>query len=148
VPNIQGSESTSSANFTSESSPPNDSSLSTAQTFTGTIPETFSSFVNQQRALVTEDDTDNEPLFDINTVTLPLAARRVPAQTTRLPLLKLATELFDFSNTNWVAAVRSAQEDSFDKELEFYELLDLDAEGDDDIDTINNTTEQVLGFEY
>ena len=37
-----------------------------------------------------------------------------------------------------------------DKELEFYELLDLDAEGDDDIqvDTIDNTTEQVLGFEY
>jgi hypothetical protein len=49
-----------------------------------------------------------------------------------------------------VAAVRSAQEDSFDKELEFYELLDLDAEGEDDIDTIDNTTGQVqvLGFEY
>ena len=65
--------------------------------------------------------------------------------TTRLPLLKL-TELFDFDNTHWAAAVRSAQEDSFEKELEFYKLLDLDAEGEDDLD-IDNTTEQVLGFE-
>jgi hypothetical protein len=32
------------------------------------------------------------------------------------------------------AAVKSAQEDSFDKELEFYELLELDADGEDDID--------------
>ena len=62
-------------------------------------------------------------------------------------MLKLVTELFDFSNTHWLAVVRSAQEDSFDKELEFYALLDLDAEGEDDID-IDITTEQVLGFEY
>jgi len=89
---------------------------------------------------VTEDDTDNEPLFDMDT----LPAHR-PAQTTRLPLLKL-TELFDFNNTHWVAAVRSTQEDSFEKELEFYELLDLDAEGEEDMD-VDNTTEQVLGFE-
>ena len=45
-----------------------------------------------------------------------------------------------------MATVQSEQEDSFDKELEFYELLDLDAEGENDID-IDNTTEQVLGFE-
>ena len=54
-------------------------------------------------------------------------------QTTRLPLLKLA-EVFDFSNTHWVESVQSAQEKSFEKELEFYELLDLDAEGEDDTD--------------
>ena len=90
--------------------------------------------------MVTEDNTDNEPLF--NTNTLPT---RGAGQTTRLPLLKL-TELFDFSNTHWVEAVRSAQEYSFEKELEFYELLDLDAEGEDDMD-IDITTEQILGFE-
>ena len=101
---------------------------------------TFSSFVNQQRELVTEDDTDSEPLFD---GTFP--SHRPAAQTTRLPLLKL-TELFDFDNTHWAAAVRSAQEDSFEKELEFYKLLDLDAEGEDNLD-VDNTTEQVLGFE-
>ena len=41
-------------------------------------------------------------------------------QTTRLPLLKLA-EVFDFnnSNTHWVESVQSAQEKSFEKELEF-----------------------------
>lgn len=100
----------------------------------------FSSFVNQQQELVAEDDTDSEPLFN---GTLP--SHRPAAQTTRLPLLKL-TELFDLDNPHWAAAVRSTQEDSFDKELEFYELLDLDAEGEDDLD-VDNTTEQVLGFE-
>ena len=55
-------------------------------------------------------------------------------QTTRLSLLKLA-EVFDFSNTQWVESVQSAQENSFEKELEFYELLDLDAEGEDDVDS-------------
>ena len=44
-------------------------------------------------------------------------------QTTRLSLLKLA-EVFDFSNTHWVESVQSAQENSFETELEFYELLD------------------------
>ena len=68
-------------------------------------------------------------------------------QTTRLTLLKLA-EVFDFSNTHWLESVQSAQENSFEKELEFYELLDLDAEGEDDGSMdIDNTTEQVLGFE-
>ena len=73
------------------------------------IPETFSSFVYQQRELVTEDDTvtDNEPLFGINILPLAASSRRGPVQTTRLPLLKL-TEVF---NTHWAAAVRSAQED-------------------------------------
>ena len=33
------------------------------------------------------------------------------------------------------------------KELEFYELLDLDADGEYDID-VDNTTEQVLGFDF
>ena len=60
-----------------------------------TISETFSGFANQQRAPVTED-TDNAPPFDINI----LPARRGPAQTTRLPLFKLVTELFNFSNTH------------------------------------------------
>ena len=45
-----------------------------------------------------------------------------------------------------LAAVWCAQEDSFEKELEFYELLNLDTEGEDDLD-IDNTTEQVLGFQ-
>ena len=98
--------------------------------------------------MVTEDDTDNEPLFGINILPLTASSRRGPVQTTRLPLLKL-TEVFNFDNTHRAAAVRSAhwQEDSFDKELEFYELLDLDADGEYDID-VDNTTEQVLGFDF
>ena len=98
--------------------------------------------------MVTEDDTDNEPLFGINILPLTASSQRGPVQTTRLPLLKL-TEVFNFDNTHRAAAVRSAhwQEDSFDKELEFYELLDLDADGEYDID-VDNTTEQVLGFDF
>ena len=63
------------------------------------VPETFRSFVDQQRSLVTEDNTDDEPLF--NTSTLPTHGM---GQTTRLPLLKLA-EVFDFSNTHWLESV-------------------------------------------
>jgi len=42
--------------------------------------------------------------------------------------------------------VQCAQENSFEKDLKFYELLDLDAEAEDDMD-IDNTTKQVVGFE-
>ena len=94
---------------------------------------TFSSFVNQQQELVVEDDIDSKLPFD---GTLP--NHRPAAQTTRLPLLKL-TKLFDFNNTHWATPVRSAQEDSFEKELEFYELLDLDTEGEDDLDVADTT---------
>ena len=127
---------------TSSTNPPPSTNDSTSESSAAPDPqvsETFRSFVDQQRSLVTEDNTDDEPLFNTNT----LPAR---GQTTRLPLLKL-TEVFDFSNMHWVEAVRSAQENSFEKELEFYELLDLDAEGEDDSMDIDNTTEQVLGFE-
>ena len=145
-PSLNSMESSSQGDH-AEGSTSSDDSTSLPNIFTSTSSEspdlqgsTFSSFVNQQWELVTEDDTDSEPLFD---GTLP--SHRPAAQTTRLPLLKL-TELFDFNNTHWAAAVRRAQEDSFEKELEFYELLDLDAEGEDDLD-VDNTTEQVLGFE-
>ena len=85
------------------------------------------SFVDQQRPLVTEDNTDDETLF--NTNTLPTHGM---GQTTRLPLLKLDETL--------VESVQSAQENLSEKELEFYELLDLDM-------NIDNTAEQVLEFE-
>ena len=43
------------------------------------ITETFSSFVYQQRELVTEDDTDNEPLFGINILPLAASSRHGPS---------------------------------------------------------------------
>ena len=81
------------------------------------VPETFKSFVDQQRSLVTEDNTDDEPLFNTNTLLICGMG-----QTARLLLLKLA-EVFNFSNTQWVESVQSAQDNSgsFEKELEFYE---------------------------
>ena len=55
-----------------------------------------------------------------------------PTNVPKLPLLKLDETL--------VESVQSAQENLSEKELEFYELLDLDM-------NIDNTTEQVLEFE-
>ena len=55
---VQASPSESSTNSTSQSpTAPGDPQVST-------VPETFRNFVDQQRTLVTEDDTDNEPLSD------------------------------------------------------------------------------------
>ena len=53
-----------------------------AESEASAIPETLSSFVYQQRELVTEDDTDNEPLFGINILPLAASSRRGPVQTT------------------------------------------------------------------
>jgi len=102
-------------------------------------PETFRGFVEQQRARVADDDTDNEPLFDMSILGPSLA------HSTRLPLIPL-TNLFDFTNQHWLSIVRQAQESTFDKELEFYELLDLDADGEEEQIDIDDSTEQILSF--
>ena len=80
------SSSTSSTNVPSST---NNSTFESSAAPDPQVPETFRSFVDQQRSLVTEDNTDDEPLF--NTNTLPI--RGGMGQTTRLPLLKLAEVL-------------------------------------------------------
>ena len=45
--------------------------------------------------------------------------------------IKLA-ELFDFSNTMWIDITRRTCMKSLDEELELYELVDMDAEGEAD----------------
>ena len=67
------------------------------------------------------------------------------AHSTQLPLIPL-TNLFDFTNQHWLSIVRQAQESTFDKELEFYELLDLDADGEEEQIDIDDSTEQILSF--
>jgi hypothetical protein len=63
-----------------------------------------------------------------------------------MALLKI-TVVFKFLYTHWAAAVRRAQEleDSFEKICIFLNLLDMDEEGEDDMD-IRYITEQVLGL--
>lgn len=51
----------------------------------------------------------------------------------------LLKNLFDFSNAYWVRADARISKRSLDNELELYQLLDLDAEGDlDDFDAADN----------
>ena len=57
------------------------------------------------------------------------------AAATKVPL----SELFDFSNAYWKKADSRISKRSIDDELELYQMLDLDAEGDiDDFDAADN----------
>ena len=58
--------------------------------------------------------------------------------TRRVEKIKLA-ELFDFSNTMWIDITQRTCMKSLDKELELYELVDMDAEGEaDDGDVVDD----------
>jgi len=55
------------------------------------------------------------------------------------------SQLFDFSNNAWTNILTKHTQHSMEEELALYELLDLDAEGEDDVDVeFDETTEQVL----
>jgi hypothetical protein len=91
----------------------------------------FRFLVQQEVEAVTLDDLDNDPLFD------------APGFTT-YPLTPIS-RLFDFSNKTWSAILSRHAQHSFDEELALYELLDLDAAGEDDADVdIDETTAQIL----
>ena len=55
-------------------------------------------------------------------------------------------KLFDFTQKHWVDTFSKSAVRSFDEELELYELLDLDAAGEDDIanDLDEDTVEALL----
>ena len=55
-------------------------------------------------------------------------------------------KLFDFTQKHWVDTFSKSAMRSFDEELELYELLDLDAAGEDDIanDLDEDTAEALL----
>ena len=52
-------------------------------------------------------------------------------------------ELFDFSKTHWKTLYSKTALRSFDEELQAYKLLDLDAQGEDDVD-VDDVTASVL----
>ncbi|KIK96851.1 hypothetical protein PAXRUDRAFT_137546 [Paxillus rubicundulus Ve08.2h10] len=56
------------------------------------------------------------------------------------PLEKIKlTQLFNFSDTTWTEIIRKMSMKSLDEELEFYELVEMDAEGKaDDVDIAND----------
>ena len=52
--------------------------------------------------------------------------------------------LFDFNKVHWQKVVGEAMKNSFDKELKLFELLDLDANGEDAEVNIDDMTEDIL----
>ncbi|KIK79922.1 hypothetical protein PAXRUDRAFT_159984, partial [Paxillus rubicundulus Ve08.2h10] len=47
--------------------------------------------------------------------------------------------LFNFSDTTWTEIIQKMSMTSLDEELEFYELVEMDAEGEaDDVDIAND----------
>ncbi|KAF8838092.1 hypothetical protein BDN67DRAFT_955674 [Paxillus ammoniavirescens] len=58
--------------------------------------------------------------------------------TPTLEKIKL-TQLFNFSDTTWTEIIQKMSMKSLDEELEFYELVEMDAEGEvDDVDIAND----------
>ncbi|KAG9310748.1 hypothetical protein JVU11DRAFT_9354 [Chiua virens] len=53
--------------------------------------------------------------------------------------------LFDFSSSHWTEIYSGVARRSFDDELALYDLIDMDAPGDDDFETeIDGTTQEIL----
>jgi hypothetical protein len=89
----------------------------------------FRSIVDLHAQLAAEDDLDREP---------------VRLSSTTRQQIKLE-ELFDFTRTHWVAMYAKSPLRSFDEELELYELLDLDAVGEQDADLdVDDDTGDIL----
>ena len=82
--------------------------------------------VEQQSCLVDEDDVDHEPIGQY-------AVSLTPIQT-----------FFDFSCLHWVEMHSRLAIQSFDKELQLYKMLDLHAEGEEDVDDDDDDTGDLL----
>jgi len=85
--------------------------------------------VEQQLQLADDDDTDCAP---VRPSMIGLTPIKSP---------------FDFSHSHWVDMYSKYSIHSFNEELELYEMLDLDAEGKDnvDVDVDDNTGDILMG---
>ena len=81
----------------------------------GNRNKSFTELVNQHIQSVEEDDEDNEPVRISDT----------------LPLMPLSI-LFDINSTHWATVYQSHVRYGYDEELALYELLELDADGEED----------------
>lgn len=92
----------------------------------------FCSIVQEHGSRATEDDRNNEATPSDCDATI---------KSVRID------QLFDFSADHWVSVYSKSPLRSFDEELELYELLDLDAEGEDNNDiqvNVDESMEQIL----
>jgi hypothetical protein len=91
------------------------------------LMNSFRSMVERQSQLVDDDDTDCTPVT-------PSAIGLTPIKF-----------LFNFSHSHWVDMYSKSSIRSFDEELQLYEMLDLDAEGEDNVDVdVDDDTGDIL----
>ena len=95
------------------------------------LNDRFSDMAARHTQSALEDETDCEPV----------ATASVIGRSVKL------VELFNFTDSHWVRVYETAARRSFDEELELYELLDLDAEGEEEanIDVDDSTGELLVG---
>jgi hypothetical protein len=61
----------------------------------------------------------------------------------------LISELFDFKKNHWVSLHEQSASHSLDKELEFYELLNLNAPGDEGVNLdVDSSLDSMLHVSY
>jgi len=96
---------------------------------------TFRHLVEQHMNQAGIDHTDNEPLFPFG----PLSRDNV----TRYRPMRIQ-DIFDFSNPYWKELIKKTVTCTFDQELEFYNMLDLDADGEDLGADVDDLTGEVL----
>ena len=87
----------------------------------------FRSMVEQQTQSVNDDETDCAPVRQSMIGLTPIVS------------------LFDFSCIHWVEMFSKSSICSFDEELQLYEMLDLDADGEEDVDVnVDDDTGDIL----
>ncbi|RDX45031.1 hypothetical protein OH76DRAFT_1408475 [Lentinus brumalis] len=85
------------------------------------------------RHLPDDEDTDLQPA--------EIYAGAMPSS--RISYHVPIRDLFDFNSTSWIRRISKYASQGLDRELELYELLDFDAEGDDDMD-MQDVAEDIL----
>ena len=77
----------------------------------------FSAIIAQHTQPLDEDNEDNEPVF-------------ISGNWTNIPI----SRLFNFTTNSWSSRYARFAAITFEEELELYDLLEMDPEGDDDPD--------------
>lgn len=88
----------------------------------------FSTIIAQHTRLLDEDNEDNEPVI-------------VSEDWTKISI----TQLFNFTSNSWSSRYARFAALTFEEELELYDLLEMDGEGDEDPDAgFDDTTQDIL----
>ena len=88
----------------------------------------FSAIIAQNTQLLDEDNEDNKPVF-------------ISENWTNIRI----ANLFNFGSSHWSSRYACFAALTFEEELELYNLLEMDAEGDDDPEArFYDTTEDIL----